>query len=52
MRNSAEAVAVLVEYGASVNIENDHGEKPIDYARRYENEAAVRMLEQLQVSAS
>ena len=45
--NSTEAIAVLVEYGASINIENIDGEKPIDWARRRNKEAAVRMLEQL-----
>ena len=47
MDNSTESIAVLVEHGASINIENDIGEKPIDVARWRENEAAVRMLEQL-----
>ena len=45
--NSTEAIAVLIEHGASINITNDGGDKPIDTARRWEREAAVRMLEQL-----
>ena len=45
--NSTEAIAVLIEHGASINITNDEGNKPIDVARRFEKEAAVRMLEQL-----
>ena len=47
MENSTEAIAVLIEHGASINITNDGGDKPIDTARRWEREAAVRMLEQL-----
>ena len=45
--NSTEATVMLIEHGASINITNDDGEKPIDWARWLENEAAVRMLEQL-----
>ena len=45
--DSPEAIAMLIEHGASINITDDDGEKPIDTARRYEKEAAVRMLEQL-----
>ena len=47
MENSTEAIAMLIEHGASINITNDEGNKPIDVARRFEKEAAVRMLEQL-----
>ena len=47
MCNSTEALAMLIEHGASINITNNEGQKPIDVARRYEKEAAVRMLEQL-----
>ena len=46
-KNSTEAIAMLVEHGASINITNNRDEKPIDLARRYGNEAAVYMLEQL-----
>ena len=47
MGNNTEVIAMLIKYGASINITNDKGEKPIDLARRYECEAAVRMLKQL-----
>ena len=47
VNNSTEAIAMLIGHGASINITNDEGYKPIDQARRYGNEAAVRMLEQL-----
>ena len=47
MGNSTEAIALLVKHGALINITNDTGEKPIDRARSFQNEAAVRMLEQL-----
>ena len=45
--NSTEAIAILIEHGALTNITNDKGDKPIYTARRYERDAAVRMLEQL-----
>ena len=45
--NNTEAIAMLMKHGASINITGNRGEKPIDVARRYESEAAVRMLEQL-----
>ena len=45
--NSPDAIAVLVEHGASTNITDDKGHKPIDYAQMLNNEAALRKLEQL-----
>ena len=47
MENSTEAIAMLIKHGGSINITNNRGKKPIDTARRYGKEAAVRMLEQL-----
>ena len=38
---------MLIEHGASINIKNNEGDKPIDFARQFKREAAVRMLEQL-----
>ena len=45
MYNNTEVIEMLIKQ-ASINITNNEGEKPIDAARRYESEAAVRMLEQ------
>ena len=45
--NSPEAIAMLVQHGASIDNMNYKGDKPIDSARWYGCEAAVRMLEQL-----
>ena len=48
MKNKTEAIAMLIDQGASINITNNYGgDKPIDEARRFGSEAAVRMLEQL-----
>ena len=35
-RNRCEAIAVLMEHGASINTTNNRGEKPIDLARKSE----------------
>ena len=37
-----EAIAVLMENGASINIENDEDDTPIDVARQFQREAAVQ----------
>ena len=48
MKNKTEAIAMLIDQGASINITNNYGgDKPIDEARWFGSEAAVRMLEQL-----
>ena len=47
VRNNTEAIAMLIKHEASINITNNKGEKPIDTARRWKSEAAVRMLEQI-----
>ena len=47
LNNSTEVIAMLIKHGASINITNDRGDKPINQARRYGKETAVRMLEQL-----
>ena len=47
VNNNPEAIALLVKHGASMNITNNDGYKPIDVARWNNNEATVRMLEQL-----
>ena len=44
--NHTEVIAMLIEYGASINITSNYGDTPIDLARRWKSEAAVRMLEQ------
>ena len=38
---------MVVEFGASINITNNEGNKLIDYTRPSNSEAAVCMLEQL-----
>ena len=47
VNNNPEAIALLVKHGALMNITNNDGYKPIDVARWNNNEATVRMLEQL-----
>ena len=47
LNNSTEVIAMLIKHGASINITNDRGDKPINQARRYGKKTAVRMLEQL-----
>ena len=46
LNDSTEAIAMLIKHGASINITNNWGYKPVDTVRRWEKEAAVQMLEQ------
>ena len=46
-KNNPEAIVLLVKHGASINITNSYGNKPIDLPRQNKCETAVHMLEQL-----
>ena len=44
--NSTDVIEVLLKHDASTNIKDCEGRTPIDCARAWYNEAAVRLLEQ------
>ena len=43
--NSTDVIEVLLKHGASTNIKNSEGRTPVDVARSWKYEAAVRLLE-------
>ena len=45
INNHADAIRLLLQYGASTTIEDDGGRTPIDWAREMNSEEAVRLLQ-------
>ena len=46
LNNNTDVIEILLKHGASTKIKNCDGCTPIYYARRWNHEAAVRLLEQ------